>query len=168
METCNVVPTPMVKGLKLSQDQGPKTDEEREKMARVPYQSAVGALMYLAMCTRPDILYAVVTLARFMHNPGEAHWSAVKRIFRYLKRTVAYNISYVRNPKDTGAFFNLYGSSDASWVSDDFDTYKSNSGFVMLLADKAISWKSVKQLLTTQSTTEAEYMAACMAMKEVV
>ena len=166
MSNCNPYPTPMAKGLKLSKDHSPQTEEQRKAMAKVPYQSAVGALMYLAMCTRPDILYAVVTAARFMHDPGEVHWAAVKRILRYLKGTTNYGIHYQKT--QFKGVVRLQGYSDASWGSDDVDTYKSNTGFVMLLSQKPVSWKSVKQTLTAQSSTEAEYMAACAACKEVL
>ena len=136
-------------------------------MRGVPYQSAVGSLMYLAMCTRPDILYAVVATARFMHDPGEAHWVAVKRIMRYLKGTADYSITYSKSI-DPYEPFRFYGYSDASWGSDDPDAFKSNSGFVMMLNSKPVSWKSVKQVITAQSSTEAEYIAAGMAAKEIV
>ena len=63
-------------------------------MATVPYINAVGALMYLAISTRPDIAYAVGVLCRFSANPGPAHWKAVKHLFRYLKGTVDYQLTY--------------------------------------------------------------------------
>ena len=56
-------------------------------MRNIPYQEAVGSLMYAVVATRPDIAYAVSYLARFMSNPGRAHWEAVKRVIRYLKGT---------------------------------------------------------------------------------
>ena len=54
-------------------------------MKNVPYRSAVGALNWAVVGTRPDIAYAVGAASRFLENPGPEHWSAVKRIFRYLK-----------------------------------------------------------------------------------
>ena len=56
-------------------------------MENVPYRSAVGALMYIATRTRPDISFAVNILARKVSNPAKIHWSAAKRVFRYLRRT---------------------------------------------------------------------------------
>ena len=58
--------------------------EEQLEMAAVPYREACGALMFLAISSRPDILYAVVVGCRYMHNPGQAHWSLPKRIIKYI------------------------------------------------------------------------------------
>ena len=62
-------------------------DSDIEEMRNIPYQEAVGSLMYVVIATRPDIAYAVSYLVRFMLNPGHAHWEAVKRVIRYLKGT---------------------------------------------------------------------------------
>ena len=72
----------------------PKTPEEKEKMSRVPYASAVDSLMYAMMCTRPNICYDVGLISRFQSNPGQKHWMAVKRILRYLKGTSDYMLCY--------------------------------------------------------------------------
>ena len=77
----------MIPGLRLSKADAPSTDTERAEMANLPYANAVGALLYLAMATRPDIAYAVSVLCRFIANPGLAHWRAVKHVFRYLRGT---------------------------------------------------------------------------------
>ena len=69
--------TPIAKGQYLSLEMCPKTPEERSRMARVPYASAVGSLMYAMMCTRPDICYAVGLVSRYQSNPGYKHWNAV-------------------------------------------------------------------------------------------
>ena len=165
-EDANPNPTPMIKGLKLSMDQCPKDEAEKNRMIRVPYQSAVGTLMYLAVCTRPDILYAVTVVARFMHNPGEVHWTAVKRIFRYLRGTINYGI-WFRKPRGGPPGLTLEAYSDASWASDDVDTYKSNSGYVTMVNGIPVSWRSIKKSSIAQSSTEAEYAAGCITSIEV-
>ena len=71
----------MEPGLRLSPEQGAQTPEEHAEMSDLPYINAVGALMYLATCTRPDIAYTVSQLARFNSNPGPLHWKAVKHLF---------------------------------------------------------------------------------------
>jgi len=58
----------------------PQSEEERKEMEKVPYASAVGSLMFLTVATRPDISFAVMQVAKFMHNPGKRHWTAEKNI----------------------------------------------------------------------------------------
>ncbi|KAK1417487.1 hypothetical protein QVD17_26616 [Tagetes erecta] len=77
--------TPLGNHFKLSKDQSPKSEDERAEMAKVPYASAVGSLMYAMVCTRPDIAHAVGVVSRFMSDPGREHWEAVKWLLRYLK-----------------------------------------------------------------------------------
>ena len=65
----------------------PTTKEEKEGMAKVPYSSAEGSLMYAMVCTRPDIAHAVGVVSKFLENPRKEHWEAVKWILRYLRGT---------------------------------------------------------------------------------
>src|SRR5580658_3524437 len=73
--------------VRLSQLQAPSTSLEHARMRDIPYREAVGLLMYASLGTRPDISFAVTSLSQFSNDPGEAHWDAVKRVFRYLKGT---------------------------------------------------------------------------------
>ena len=57
-------------------------------LKKVPYAEAIGSLIYLSTCTRPDISYAIGILSRYMGKPTKAHWEGVKRVFRYLKHTI--------------------------------------------------------------------------------
>ena len=80
MKDCNAVKNPIVPGTKLSRnDAGPKVDATL-------FKQVVGSLMYLTT-TRPDLMYGVSLISRFMTNPTENHWLAAKRILRYLKGT---------------------------------------------------------------------------------
>ena len=92
MADCKPISTPME--LCLSRTQSPQNAQEAETMRQTPYLSAVGALMYLATTTRPDIAYTVGVLARFNSNPGWNHWLAVKHLLHYIKATLDYSISY--------------------------------------------------------------------------
>ncbi|KAE8732040.1 F-box/kelch-repeat protein [Hibiscus syriacus] len=87
-ENTKHVSIPLASHLKLSSQLSPKTNEERVYMAKVPYANAVGSLMYAMVCTRPDISQALGVVSRYMHDPGEGHWQAVKWILRYLQQTV--------------------------------------------------------------------------------
>ena len=78
---------PVLQGVNLSQTQCPTTAEDREKMKDVPYASAIGSIMYAMLCTRPDVCLAISLAGRYQSNPGVDHWTAVKNILKYLKRT---------------------------------------------------------------------------------
>lgn len=85
MTECNATLLPADPNQKLSTDMCPKTSTEVENMSRIPYQEAVGSLLYISQGSRPDITFAVHSVSRFNQNPGKLHWEAVKRIMRYLK-----------------------------------------------------------------------------------
>ncbi|KAL8094312.1 hypothetical protein AgCh_036005 [Apium graveolens] len=59
-----------------------KTPEERERMSKIPYASAIGSIMYAMLCTRPDVAYSISVTSRYQSNPGEDHWKAVKNILK--------------------------------------------------------------------------------------
>ena len=67
------VTTPLASHFKLSSKQCPQSLEEEEVISRVPYASVVGSLMYVMVCTRPDLAYTVSTVSRFMSNLGKQH-----------------------------------------------------------------------------------------------
>ncbi|GKB04022.1 putative RNA-directed DNA polymerase [Tanacetum coccineum] len=71
----------------ISKDQCPKTDDELDKMSRVPYASAIGLIIYVITCTRPDVSFALSMVSPHQQNPGKIHWTAVKNILRYLRNT---------------------------------------------------------------------------------
>ena len=152
---------PFRHGITLSRDQCPKTPEEIERMRGIPYASAVGSLMYAMLCTRPDICYAVGMVSRYQSNPGEEHWTAVKNILKYLKRTREYMLVY----QDDDLVPLGYTDSD---FQADRDSRRSTSGYVFTLGGGAISWRSAKQTCIADSTMEAEYVAASDATKEAV
>ncbi|KAH9769114.1 hypothetical protein KPL71_011873 [Citrus sinensis] len=152
---------PFRHGITFSKDQSPKTFEEIERMRRVPYTEAVGSLMYAMLCTRPDICFAVGMVSRYQSNPGPEHWTAVKHIMKYLKRTKNYMLVY------SGDELIPVGYTDSDFMSDK-DSKKSTSGYVFKLGSGAISWMSVKQSCITDSTTKAEYVATSDAAKEAI
>ncbi|KAM1208794.1 hypothetical protein ACFX2J_014409 [Malus domestica] len=116
--------------------------------------------MYAMICARPDIAYAMSITSRYQSNPGSKHWAAVKTVLKYLRRT-----------KD---MFLVYGGATElrveAYIDTDFqsdvDDRSSNSGYVFTLNGRAVSWKSKKQDVIADSTTEAEYVAAAEADKE--
>jgi hypothetical protein len=152
MTNCNPINTPMeVRGDR--ELYGPPKEGEQLLGNSATYFSAIGALMWLANRTRPDIAFAVNVLARYTSRPTERHWSGVKRIFRYLKRTSDYGLLYQRNTN-----WEIIGYADAGFKSDPL-TARSQGGHVFLAGNAAISWKSKKQTRIATSTAHAELLA---------
>lgn len=147
MESSNAVGNPIVPGTKLLKD------EEGEKVDSKMFKQVVGSLMYLTT-TRPDIMYGVSLISRFMSNPTEVHWSAAKRILRYIQGTTELGILY-KNEE----MVDLIAFTDSDFAGD-LNDRKSTSGYVFMLGKGAVSWSSKKQPVVALSTTEAEYIAA--------
>ena len=130
-------------------------------MSNIPYASAIGSLMYAMLCTRPNICYSVGIVSRYQSNPGRDHWTAVKNILKYLRRTKDYMLVY--GSKD----LILIGYTESNFQTDK-DAKKSTSRSIFTLNGGAVVWRSIKQSCITDSTMEAEYVAACEAVKEAV
>ena len=155
LSDCNSVGTP-VDGVSIQSDCDVDLD------SCVPYREAVGSLMYLAVNTRPDIAYTVSLVSQSLDKPTQRHWGMVKRIFRYLKGTVKYGLTY-----KCGDVSGLEAYCDADFAGD-LTTRKSRTGVVCLYNGTAVSWFSQRQKSVSLSTTEAELIAASEATKEVI
>lgn len=162
MENCNPTTTPADPNIKLTAEMQPKTNAEIEEMSKIPYMEAVGTLLYISRISRPDISFAVNAVSRFNNNPGQAHWKAVKRIFRYLKGTINYKITFTN-----GQEHNITGYSDADWANNMEDS-KSITGCVVKMCGGPILWTSKRQRTVALSTVEAEYIALASTCQEVV
>jgi hypothetical protein len=125
-----------------------------------PYLSVIGALMYLANSTRPDIAFAVNLLARYGAAPTMRHWNEVKYVLRYLRCTLDLGLFYPKNQD-----MSLIGYVDAGYLSDPHNG-KSQTGFMFLHEWTAISWKSYKQTLIDTSTNHFETIALYIAARE--
>ncbi|KAE8673131.1 putative ribonuclease H protein [Hibiscus syriacus] len=133
-------------------------------MAKVPYANAVGSLMYAMLCMRPDILQAVGVVSRYIHDPGEGHWQAVKWILRYLQQNVDVGLVF-EHDEALGQCVVGYVDSD---YAGDLDKRRSTIGYLLTLAKAPVSWKSTLQSMVALSTTEAEYMAVSEVVKEAI
>ena len=154
--------TPMERDLKLRKSEARSmTDKQREYVEKFPYQNIVGALLYLAINTRPDIAYAVGVLARFNTRPIYRACKALVRLLLYLKSTPTVGIKF------KGSDLNLFAYSDADWAGD-LDTRRSTTGYVVYAAGGPIAWQSKLQTTVAASTMEAEYMAAFGAIQELI
>jgi histone deacetylase 1/2 len=134
MKNCKPMNTPMSSTDKLSihdgDPLGPKDTTE--------YRSIVGALQYLTL-TRPDISFAVNKVYQLLHKPTTVHWSAVKRILRYLQFTVDMGLRIHKSPSTLVSAF-----SDADWAGCS-DDRRSTGGFAVFLGSNLISWSARKQ-----------------------
>ena len=103
------------------------------------FQATIGGLLFLILATRPDIAYCVITLARYASNPNIEHIMAVKRIFRYLKRTCYLGIVYSKQKKLNS--LNIIGYCDADYAGD-IASAKSTSSYIFYIANALFMWKS--------------------------
>ncbi|KAA0042410.1 retrotransposon protein, putative, Ty1-copia subclass [Cucumis melo var. makuwa] len=109
-------------------------------------------------CTRPDINFVVGMLGRYQSNPGMDHWKAANKVLRYLQETKDYMLTYKRSDH-----LEVIGYSYSDFARC-MDTRKSNFCYLFLLAEGAISWKSVKQSVIVVSTMEAQFVACVEAI----
>lgn len=145
--------TPISQQYKLSVYQAPKTNEDKEYMDSIPYANIVGSLMYAMVCTRPDIAYAVSIVSRFMSNPGNSHWQALKWILRYIKGSLGRVLVYGGATEKSRTTV-IEGFVDSDYAAC-LDTRKSLTGYVFTAFGTAISWKANLQKVVALSTTEA-------------
>ena len=157
MQDAKSVSTPVDVSTKLVQ----AVDGE-ELFEQCMYQSAVGSLLYLSTGTRPDIAFAVSSVAKFSSKPTKQHWIGVKRILRYLKGTSGLGLLCTRSNGDK-----LVGYLDSDWASD-LEDRRSTSGYLFKLSGAPISWRSKKQTSVALSTAEAEYVALSSATQEAM
>jgi hypothetical protein len=123
--------------------------------------------MYLMVCTRPDIAFAVNFLARACAAPEKRHMQSVMNLARYLKGTQTKGIFYPAKQKGEAFTLNLHGYIDSAFADCKL-TRKSTSGYLFSVNNAPITWRSGRQSIVTTSTTEAEYVAACDGSKEAV
>ena len=121
------------------------------------YQSLVGALLYCAGNTRPDVSYSVGMLCRVMSRPTPEMYDEALRVLGYLYRTRELGLRYVKSDKP------LAGQSDSDWA-----VRHSTSGWQFTYSQAVVSWGSKKQASVALSSCEAEIMAASEAAKEAV
>ncbi|XP_047331351.1 secreted RxLR effector protein 161-like [Impatiens glandulifera] len=155
MDQSNPVLNPIVPGCKLGKS------EEEKKIDTTTYKQIVGSLMYLT-ATRPDIMFVVSLLTRFMDCPTESHLAAAKRVLRYLKGTMDFGIFYKSKGQQ-----NLIAYTDSDYAGDLSDR-KSTSGYAFMFCSGVVSWSSKKQPVVSLSSTEAEFIVAASCACQAV
>jgi len=151
MENAKAVSTPLAAYMKLSFKQSPSNKAEKLDMKQVPYASAVGSLMYVMVCTRPDIAHVVGIVSRFLSNLCRKHWNVMKWILRYLCGTTNLRL-YFGGDKPI-----LVDYTDSN-MAGDIDCKKSTSGYLIKFAGGAVAWQSKLQRCVALSITEAELL----------
>lgn len=162
MTDCAPNKLPLAPGIRISKSDCPKAgSSEAEEMKAIPYRSVVGSLSWVAITCRPDIAYAVTSLAKVQANPAKTHWTAAKGVLRYLAGTKDFGITY------RGGGSALLTHADADWAGDR-DERRSTTGYCVSVAGGLISWCSKLQPTISLSSTEAEYMAVGEAARESI
>jgi histone deacetylase 1/2 len=157
LQHCSTCPTPLSTADKLSlKDGDPLGPEDTTN-----YRSIVGALKYLTL-TRPDISFSVNKVCQYLHAPTTSHWTAVKRILRYIQGTLQLGLTFHRSSSTLLSAF-----SDADWAGD-LDDRCSTGGFAIFFGPNLISWSARKQATVSRSSTEAEYKSLANATAELI
>ncbi|GJZ85567.1 ribonuclease H-like domain-containing protein, partial [Tanacetum coccineum] len=152
MLTCNPCRTPVDTDSKLAADGDPVSDPTL-------YRSLAGALQYLTF-TRPDISYAVQQVCLFMHDPREPHFSALKRILRYVRGSLDFGLQLY-----SSSTLSLISYSDADWAGCP-TTRRSTSGYCVFFGNNLFSRSSKRQVTISRSSAEAEYRGVANAVTE--
>ena len=152
--------TPIVVRDDLTPNEAPLEDTVPETVST--YRSLIGSLMYLMLGTRPDIVYAVGKLARFVTNLSPEHIKAARCILAYLKATDYWGLRYYSN-----GFIEPEGFVDADHAGDKSDR-KSTVGYTFLAVKCAFSWSSKKESMVATSTMEAKYIALFLGAQQAV
>jgi hypothetical protein len=161
MSECKSCVTPGDSQEKLTKTPTTESNDVKEDMSQVPYREAVGSLMFLMHCSRPDISFQVTKAAQFNVDPKPHHWKALKRVFRYLKGTADYSLHY-----GSREALSLTAFCDSDWAGDP-ETRRSTTGFIVMIGGGPVSWSTRQQKTVAISTTEAEYMAGVEVVKEI-
>ncbi|KAK1609827.1 hypothetical protein QYE76_033500 [Lolium multiflorum] len=156
MANCTGMPTPLSSSEKIVAQGELLGPEDSTK-----YRSVVGALQYLTL-TRPDLSYAVNKVCQYLHAPTTMHWTAAKRILRYVKHTMTVGLTFIKSNSTLVSAF-----SDADWAGC-VDDRRSTGGFAVFFGPNLISWSAKKQATVSRSSTEAEYKSIANATAEVI
>jgi histone deacetylase 1/2 len=149
MSHCTSCPTPLSSSEKLSLADGtPLGPEDSTK-----YRSIVGGLQYLTL-TRPGISFSINKICQYL-APSTAHWTAAKRILRYVQGTINVGLTFQRSHSTLLSAF-------ADWAGC-LDNRRSTGGFAIFFGPKLMSWSARKQATVSRSSTEAEYKALVKA-----
>jgi hypothetical protein len=188
MLNCNESHTPFPPNMYLSPYDCPDVDNVNKEL-QSQYRSIVGSLMFAAIYWRPDIMFAVSHLSRFLHIPGDKHMKVAVHILKYLKKTTKYGLIFKRNTSINTNIIKpiLIASCDSNFGGDKDGI--NITGYGLQLVDisylgnndnesnrqllkqpeyNLISYTSKRQKHVTDSSTYAEYIAAYTTCKRIM
>ncbi|GKB05718.1 ribonuclease H-like domain-containing protein, partial [Tanacetum coccineum] len=152
MHKCNPCKTPVNTESKLGPDGEPVSDPTL-------YRSLADALQYLTF-TRPDLSYAVQQVCLYMHDPRDPHFTALKRILRYVHGTIDHGLElHVSSTAQLTAY------TDADWAGCPV-TRRSTSGYCVFFGDNLLSWSAKRHVTLSRSSAEAEYRGVANVVAE--
>lgn len=154
MLECKPAATPIEQNHRTLANSGDPVDKHR-------YQRLVGRLIYLSH-TRPDIVYAVSIVSRYMHDPRTSHLDIVNRILRYLKSCPGKGILFLNH-----GHLKIEGFTDADWAGC-LDDRRSTTGYCVFVGGNLVSWRSKKQNVVARSTAEAEFRSIASRLCEML
>ena len=147
--------------ISLSKKDCPITPQEKEHMSRISYTLTVGSIIYVMTCTRLNVAYSLGVVSRYQSNPDENHWKVAKTILKYLKNTKDQWLVFEESD------LKLMRYTDFNFQSNHDDS-KSVLGYIFILNNGAVCWKSFMQHTIADSIYKAEYITAFDAAKEAV
>lgn len=157
MQDCKAVSTPLPNKVNY---EALNSDEKYD----APCRNLIGCLMYVTVCSRPDLSVAVNILSRYTNKNNKELWQCLKRVLRYVKGSLNLKLIYKRNEyTDT-----LSGYVDADWGNNETDR-RSTTGYIFKLFENCtICWNTKRQTSVAASSTEAEYMGLFEAVREAI
>ncbi len=132
-----------------------------DKSLRISYQSIVKSLMYIMLKIRSNIAYSISMISRYVFNLIQTHWQAVKRIFRYLRKTHQMKLMFREELKL------LKDYTNSNWAKNQ-DIRRSISEYAFNVDSDVISWFSKRQFIVTLSICEIEYTKQTLVAKEII
>ncbi|MBW0524546.1 hypothetical protein O181_064261 [Austropuccinia psidii MF-1] len=147
---CKPVSTPMVPNSRLQE----ASEEEQRAFEelKITYRKAIGKISYLQVATRGDLSFTTSQLYQFLENPGIKHWKAFEHLLQYLKGTISLALTL------GGSSLSLKTFSNADYTNCK-ETRKSMTGYMTMIFNSCINWKSKKQSTISTSSCEAKYKA---------
>ena len=128
--------------------------EDLRGIDQTRYLQAVGSIMYLMVCTRPDLAYSVGVISRFSSDPRAIHWAAVKRILRYVAGTRSHGLKL--GGITSAPILEMWTDAD---YAGDHETRRSTTGYLIKLFGSPVVWASRRQKAISRSSHESEYMS---------